>query len=287
MRVIKNINNNVSICIDGKGNELVALGKGIGFRTPPYEITDLSIIQKTYYNISQKYFELFQMIPYEYFELSGQILEYARDRLQCPLNPNLIVTLADHIQFAVNRCRKGLHLNYSGFYGLKYSNPEEYEIGLYALRLINNTEGVELEDDEVFGIAVCFINARETPAAEENQGLRKEICEEITGIIEEFFGIHINRDSFNYMRFATHINYLLWRGSSRLPEEGGFGVKGMSEVYGDLSGEIQNELPQAAACARKIGGYLEEKLGWETGEEEILYLILHINRLCVHEECDL
>ena len=147
MRVIKNINNNVSICIDGKGNELVALGKGIGFRTPPYEITDLSIIQKTYYNISQKYFELFQMIPYEYFELSGQILEYARDRLQCPLNPNLIVTLADHIQFAVNRCRKGLHLNYSGFYGLKYSNPEEYEIGLYALRLINNTEGVELEDE--------------------------------------------------------------------------------------------------------------------------------------------
>lgn len=38
MKVIKNINNNVSLCLDSKGNEIVAFGKGLGFIKPPYEI---------------------------------------------------------------------------------------------------------------------------------------------------------------------------------------------------------------------------------------------------------
>ena len=31
MKVIKNINNNVAICVDDNGHEVVAMGKGIGF----------------------------------------------------------------------------------------------------------------------------------------------------------------------------------------------------------------------------------------------------------------
>ena len=31
MKVIKSINNNVSHCVDSKGREVVAFGKGIGF----------------------------------------------------------------------------------------------------------------------------------------------------------------------------------------------------------------------------------------------------------------
>lgn len=38
MKVIKNINNNVSLCLDSKNNEVIAFGKGIGFTKPPYEI---------------------------------------------------------------------------------------------------------------------------------------------------------------------------------------------------------------------------------------------------------
>ena len=38
MKVVKNIHNNISLCIDSKGNEVVAFGKGIGFMKPPYEV---------------------------------------------------------------------------------------------------------------------------------------------------------------------------------------------------------------------------------------------------------
>lgn len=49
MKVIKKINNNVALCLDGNQRELIAFGKGIGFKPIPYELTDLSVIERTYY----------------------------------------------------------------------------------------------------------------------------------------------------------------------------------------------------------------------------------------------
>lgn len=45
MRVIKNINNNVSICVDDNNREVIAFGKGIGFKKPPYELTLSEMIE--------------------------------------------------------------------------------------------------------------------------------------------------------------------------------------------------------------------------------------------------
>ena len=54
MQVIKKLNNNFAICLDKEGNELVAYGKGIGFPKTPYELTDLSKIDRTFYVIKLK-----------------------------------------------------------------------------------------------------------------------------------------------------------------------------------------------------------------------------------------
>ena len=54
MRVIKKLNNNFAICVDGEGKELIAAGKGIGFPKTPYELEDLNLITRTFYDIDQK-----------------------------------------------------------------------------------------------------------------------------------------------------------------------------------------------------------------------------------------
>ena len=54
MRVEKKINNNVAVCTDGNGQELIALGRGIGFPQTPYELTDLSKIDMTFYRVSSQ-----------------------------------------------------------------------------------------------------------------------------------------------------------------------------------------------------------------------------------------
>ena len=80
MKVIKNINNNVSLCLDSQNNEVVAFGKGIGFTKPPYDIP-LSKIERTYYNINPTYISMINDIPAEIFELSTKVVEFAREKL--------------------------------------------------------------------------------------------------------------------------------------------------------------------------------------------------------------
>ena len=63
MEVYKKINNNVALARDAKGRELVVFGKGIGFASMPYELTDLSRIQRTFYDVNEKKLALLLYVP--------------------------------------------------------------------------------------------------------------------------------------------------------------------------------------------------------------------------------
>ena len=99
MKVIKKINNNVALCLDGNQRELIAFGKGIGFKPIPYELTDLSVIERTYYGISPEYQGLLKEIPKEIFDVSGMLVDLAANSIDADFNRNLVITLADHINF--------------------------------------------------------------------------------------------------------------------------------------------------------------------------------------------
>mgnify|MGYP002228688248 CR=1 FL=1 len=50
--IIRQINNNAALALDGNGKELVVLGRGVGFPQMPYELTDLSRIERTFYDVN-------------------------------------------------------------------------------------------------------------------------------------------------------------------------------------------------------------------------------------------
>lgn len=56
MKIIRQINNNAALALDGNGKELVVLGRGVGFPKMPYELTDLSRIERTFYDVNPKIF---------------------------------------------------------------------------------------------------------------------------------------------------------------------------------------------------------------------------------------
>ena len=80
MRVIKSINNNAAICVDGKGRELIALGNGIGFGTVPREVP-LSDIKRTFYGVDPKYLGLVSELPEDVLEFAAQLADLARSGL--------------------------------------------------------------------------------------------------------------------------------------------------------------------------------------------------------------
>ena len=53
LRVIKNINNNVAICLDEHNREAVVFGKGIGFIKPPRDVTP-DKIERIYYRSDEQ-----------------------------------------------------------------------------------------------------------------------------------------------------------------------------------------------------------------------------------------
>ena len=55
MKIVKRINTNAAIAITGNKKEIVILGKGVGFPKVPYELTDISVIERTFYDIDPIY----------------------------------------------------------------------------------------------------------------------------------------------------------------------------------------------------------------------------------------
>lgn len=275
MRAVKKINNNVAICVDGNGKELIAFGKGLGFQKMPYEITDLSAIDRTFYNISSNLLELIGELPDEIIEFSARMLNTING-LHYEYNQNVVLTLADHIEFALERKRKAITVRMPLVYEVRQKYPEEMKLGKYILRELNKTFHVELEPDEAVGIALNLVNAR-MEHSEQNDSLpnyEKEVVEEVTKIVEEKLGFEVDRNSFSYSRFATHLQYLIHRlnGSQCIDSDNRTLYQAVEEEYG-----------QIAECVERIDQYFSENFNCTLTEEEKLYLILHINRVYAKE----
>ncbi len=275
MRVIKKINNNVAVCMDGNGKELIAFGKGIGFIKAPYEIEDLSTITRTFYGVDSRYLDLLNEIPEDMIEISAKIVEYAKSVIQIEFNGNIVFTLADHIHFAIIRYQKKMFVNMPLMYDIKHLYPKEMQIGEKALRYINESKKIKLSKEEAASIAMHFINAES--AYKKVKDFSDAFIEEVTAIIENFFEIRIDRNGFNNSRFVSHMQYLLQR--QKIDQ-------GILSDNGQLFTTMVKEYPKTHECALLIKNYIKQKLNWDSSDEELLYLMLHINRLCARENCE-
>ena len=275
MKVIKNINNNVSLCLDSNNKEVIAFGKGIGFNKPPYDIA-LSQIDRTYYDIDKNYLQMVGTIPEEILIISSKIISYAKEKIENPISSNIIFTLADHINFAIKRYEQKMNFKFPIIYDIQYLYETEMDIGKKAISLIKHELNVVLPDEEAAYIALHIINAEAIYKGKTTK-LDEEIISDITDVIEDNFRFKIDRTSFNYSRFITHTHYLLKRGKQ-------------NQLIKSENKKLYNSLietfPETFQCAKKVSDYLLMHSGIDLTDEEEIYLMMHINRLCAREDCN-
>ena len=97
-----------------------------------------------------------------------------------------------------------------------------------------------------------------------------KITSDVDNIIEKELHITLDKDSFQYSRFAMHLRYLIQRLSTgKQVEDQGVG----------LLGQMRREYPEVYACAKKVVEYFASTWDWQCNDEELLYLILHIYRV--------
>lgn len=276
VQAIKRINHNTAVCLDGAGRELIATGKGIGFGEMPHEVP-LDQVQRTFYGIDPKYLAFIEEVDPEVLEFAAQLASLATQQLSYELSPNLPITLADHIQFALKRAREHMVLPMPLWREVEGAHPVEFRLGEMAVAGMQKTFQVRVQRQEAAGIALSIANAAvsASPRATRAERREEQLFNRIARTIERRMGVAIDEASFAYTRFVSHIRYLLERLESGAPFE-----TENAELYVSLS----SQYPKATVCAREVAELIGATYGTELSDEEVLYLILHITRVVAKSE---
>ncbi len=273
MKAIKNINNNVAICLDDDNRELIAIGKGIGFQKVPHEV-ELSQIDQTYYNLDPHYAAMLSEWSPELIEVTREIVRKAEGHLKTQFNDTFWFALCDHISFAIENSKKGLVLSNPLSNEIQHLYEKEVLLGKWSVELVNKRLKVNLPKTERYNIALHFISHSVAVKEAGERDPEERFIEDITDIVESDMDIIIDREDYEYSRFVTHLKYLLKR-AKNLDESNSENAKMFDEVY--------EEYPNLRSPIEKIKQYILAELGIEPSKEELLYLMMHLNRLCANK----
>ena len=275
MIIKKIVNNNVVLSIMNNGLEAIYTGKGIGFQKKIGDEIKENQIEKTFIiehkEISEKFKILLEHIPVEYISVSYDIIEYTKGKLNTALNDYIYITLTDHLNFAIDRHRKGISYSNSLAWEIKKFYPNEYEVGLKALDIIQEQIGLRLDIDEAANIALHLINASLNSKNKIDETIQMtKATQDILNIVKYSFGIEIDENSLSYERFITHLRFFFQRISR------GVQVDGKDEFLYD---EITKQYGDSFRCALKVEEYLKSLYNRGLTKEERTYLTVHIERI--------
>ena len=218
----------------------------------PHEV-DLDVITRTFYGIDSKYLAFIDEVDPEVLEFSAQLADIATGQLSYELSPNLPITLADHIQFAIKRAREHMVVSLPLERDLEQLHPIEYRLGELAVRGIQKSFRVRMPRSEAAGIAMSIVNASVKPSerrvlAEQHE---ERLLDMTVAIIQEELGVTVDRSSFAFARFATHVRYLLDRVAKKEPIDYRE-LRSLRRARGAVSGGIALRSPCRRSDSRDL-----------------------------------
>lgn len=273
MLIEKVINNNIISAIDDEGRETVVMGKGLGFGAKPGQTVSDDKIEKVFrissQSLSDQFKELLTHMPLEHVQISSDIISYAKKNLKLKLNQSIYVTLTDHINFAITRFKQGIKLQNALLWEIKRFYTQEYELGLYAIKLIKERLNVDFPEDEAGFMAIHFVNAEY--GTNISDALKfPNIVKEIIEITKRELNIELDESSLHYERFITHIKFLLQRvyRNELLPDE-----------ESELAQLMEKKYQKEYSCSKVVAKYIEQETNTSISGEEVMYLAIHIRRV--------
>lgn len=274
MIIHKILNNNVIVILNENKEEQVVMGRGLAFKKRVGDEVDENIVDKVFSlsdkNMTNKLQELLKNLPLEYIELSDEIIKYAKLQLGKRLNDNLIISLSDHIQTAVERHLEGIDIKNVLLWDIKRFYKDEFAVGLEALKIISNKLKVDLPEDEAGFIAIHIANSLMDETITNMYDITK-VMQEILNIVKYSLNITFDEESVYFYRFVTHIKFF----SQRLVTGKTFD----DENDDSLLSIIKEKYQESYKCVNKIGEFIYKKYNYIISNEEKLYLTIHIARI--------
>ncbi|MCI9350144.1 MAG: PRD domain-containing protein [Lachnospiraceae bacterium] len=275
MRIKKVINNNILCVVDNKGSEMIVTGRGLGFQKKIGERVDPALFEKTYHmegkTEQRKLRELCEQIPIEHLKLTQDLIEYIKGQISAPLNESLLITLADHISFAIKRKEEGVEFTNPLEGDIMSYYPTEYHLGQHCLRVIQEETQVDLNPSEAAFIALHIVNSELNTSMSVMYDITK-LIEGTLEVVEYFYQKTFDRESLDFNRFVVHLRYFAQRLFQAAPQQA-------DEYDADFQEMIIRSCKQHYKCARHIGEYIRNAYQKEISDAELIYLTIHLKRI--------
>lgn len=279
MRIKKVINNNILCVIDEKGSEMIVTGRGLGFGRKVGQFVEPSQVEKTYRMEDKKeqrrLRELVEQIPLEHLRLTEEMIAEIKAAIPQPLNESLLITLADHISFAIQRKEQGIEFKNPLAGSILCYYPTEHQLGQRCLALVRERCGVELNPDEAAFIALHIVNAELNTDMSEMFDITRFIDGAVE-VVEYFYSDRgpFDRESLEFSRFVVHLRYFaqsLFQ-DKLMPD---------SDDENDrmFRALIARNCKRHYKCACCVGEYVEKTWHKKLSEEELIYLTIHLKRI--------
>lgn len=275
MKVLRVFNNNVVMADDTQRGTVVVTGRGVGFSRKPGDAVDLNkVVQIFVPDVDNDigYLSTYLVdVPPEYVEIAREIHALAQRELKTNLPQSVIITLADHIAFAVKRVRSGIDMGHPLKAEVSHLYAKEYRVARTAVELIREYTDAAVADDEAVAITMHLVNALQFETGDLSKTFEMtEIFSQIFDVLASAFGRRLETDSLNAARFITHLRYFFVRAYSD---------KQLQDQPPQLTTTIREAFPEAFRAAELIQAVLELRLDVSITEDERAYLTLHIARL--------
>ena len=270
--VEKVLNNNVLIAKHLTYDEVVLIGKGIGFNKKKGDEIDAKAVEKMFLLKSEEeqeqYKQLLAQVDEDVIEMMNDIVTHIQKRVNIPLNEHIHISLTDHIAFAIKRFQQGMGLKNPFLLETKALYPEEYTIASEVVEIISRKIGVHLPVGEIGFIALHIHSAlTEKNLLEVNQD--SQLIQTIINVIEESLHLQVDKESVHYMRLIRHLHFAIDRVKT--------GEK--IEEPKKIALLLKEEYPLCYNVSWKVIKVMQQALHLPVYEAEAVYLTMHLQRL--------
>ena len=267
LKLRKRLNNNAVVAVDEKYQEYVVFGNGIAFAVEKNQIIPEEMIERVFFQKEKTLFQkLIEEMPQKYFDLSCEIIEYIQGNLKVWLSNSIYLALMDHISFIKERAEKGMLPRNSMKWEISRYYQDEYRLSKKVVELLEDEFDIRLNDDEAASIALHIVNA-EVDGQSVHQGMEMiHLVDDILQIICFQTRTSQDEEDLNYQRLVTHVKFFVQRLFKREQAHAGNPLYPM----------VVKEYPRAHEIAEMVKQFVEKKMNCKIDDEEITYLIVHI-----------
>jgi transcriptional antiterminator len=268
----KVLNNNVLIAEHPSYEEVVLIGKGIGFNRKHGDFIETDSVEKLFVLKNEKeqqnYIKLLPFIDNDLLEVIISAIGLIKQRTHTQLDEHIHVALTDHLMFAINRVSKGMEMSNPFLVETKTLYRQEYEIAAEVVEFINEKTGISLPVGEIGFIALHIHSAMTNRnLSEVNQ--HSQLVSRLVKMVEEQFEIDIDKESIDYMRLVRHLRFTIERV-----------VKGEKvEEPEKINSLLKLEYPVCYNLSWKLIKVMQQTLKMKVFDAEAVYLTMHLQRI--------